>query len=348
MAAGPGTLSKYAIAKASAWGTAVTLSTNHRAPIRSSTLQFRRDTIDDDSIVGTAERALPILGNKVVGGSTVFLADYRQHLLEAALFMGTAGAPTLIETGVYKHVLPWTADVTGKFASIGLDWGGKKVHVLASVKALRRLWQSRAGRAVEETYDWLGRGMDDTQASSGWTYRYDPSADGGRLISHAHGVWRVNAASGGALGSSDKFYPTQCEVEMARGHIQDFAQAADSEEPIPGEFAVIGVRLVFFGADSGLYTLFREALENETALKMDAVYTHGVLLGSTKYRERSFYFPNLKVVEVPTELPGPGPIPFEVRMTAHKASAVPTGFPSGYDEAVTEEAQLELSTDILA
>lgn len=348
MAAGPGILSKYAIAKGSTWGTAVTLGSNHRGPVKTASLKYLRDQIPDDSIVGTAERAVSVQGNARVEGACVFQGDYRQHLLEAALLMGTAGAPTLVETGVYKHVFPWTVDVTGLFATVGLDWGGKKVHVFASAKPVRRLWASRAGQAVEETFDFLGRGMDDSTSSSGWTFRYDPSADGARAILHRQLVARCNAASGGALGSSDKVYPTSLEIEFRRGHVQDYAQAGDPEEPIPGDFAEIAVSMNFFGAEAGLFTLFREAYENDTLLKLDAVYTHGVLLGSTQYRHRAFYFPALRVVDCPTDLPGAGPVPFSVRLTAHKASAVPTGFPTGYDEACTEEAQFELATDVLA
>lgn len=339
MAGGPGTLSKLAVVQGTTWGTAVTLTTGHRRPFKSCTIQQRQETVPDDTITGKSTRALPGAGgNKVIEGGIVAQADYRQNGILIACLLGAAASPSTSDTSAKTHVLPFTDDQVGKFLTVGHDAGGKRVEAFASWKPNRWLFSARAGQAAEDSFDGLGRGMDDAGASSGWTFENDPSGGGGRPVYLSQGVFRVNAQSGGALGSSDKVYPTSFQLEVRRNLTQDYAQAAESEEPLPSSFADIEVSLDFFALDATLVALFREAYLNQTALKMDAVFTSNVLAGAaTVYMARKLYLPSLRVVECPLETPGPGPVPARVRMTAHHASAVPTGFTSGYDEALTVE-----------
>lgn len=349
MAGGYGSQSKLALVKGSTWGTAVALGSGHRYPFVSTGLKRVIEQIADDSLLGQAERAVSWNGNEVIGPAPIVsIGDYRQHLLQAAAFMGAAGVPTTVETGVYKHVLPWTASVDGLFLSAGLDIAGKDVHGFNSIKAMRRLIQVAAGGRMEESYEYVGRGIDKTLSSGSWTYTTDPNGTGARLILHRHGVWRINTAAGGALGGSDKVYPTRMEIDLNRAHGYEFAQAALMEEPIPGDWASLGVRLDFFAVDAALLALFLDNRDADTPMKMDAVFTYPTLLGATQYPHRAFYFPLLKIVDVDAPVTGPGRVSFSVSMTAHKNSAVPTGFPTGYDEAVTEEWQNGLSADPLA
>jgi hypothetical protein len=333
-----GLISKLAAVQGSTWGTAVSLTTNHRKPFKSCTFKHRTERIPDDTITGKATRAKPGAGgNLVVDGGFVAQADYRQNELFIAAILAAAASPgAASDTSAYTHVLPFTDDQAGKFLTIGHDAGGKRVEILKSVKLNRWLFEARSGQVGEDTFDGLGRGVDDSGASSGWTYEYDPSGGGGRGIYLSQGVIRVNAESGGSLGSGDVILPARFAMELRRNLTQDYAQAAESEEPLPSTFADIEVMLDFFALTTALKDLFREAHQNRTALKMDAVFTGAELAGaSTVYHARKLYFPSLEVLECPLDTPGPGPVPCTVRMSAHHASAVPTGFPSGYDEAMT-------------
>ena len=220
--------------------------------------------------------------------------------------------------------------------------------MFASLRTNRWLSEFRPGQPGKDSFDYLGRGMDDTTASSGWTFANDPSGGGGQVAYLSQSTIRVNAQAGGALGGSDRIYPTRFAVEVRRNLTQDYAQSAESEEPLPSDFNEVDVMLDFFTISTALKDLFREAYLNQTALKLDAVFTQATLLGATLFRTREYYLPSLRVVECPLDTPGPGVVPFSVRMTAHHASAVPTGFTAGFDEVLTVVLQNELSAALLA
>jgi len=347
-----GTLAKLALVKGATWGTAVALSTGHRVPFVSSSLDYQRDQIPNDDISGRPMRQSSVLGNAFVDGSVVISGDYNQapHLLLAAVMMGTAGVPTTVETGVYKHALLLAADVQGLFLSAGLDYGGVDVYGFDSIKPVRRLIQIASGGRLDETYEFQGRGVDKTLTSPGWTYADDPT-DGGTLrVLHRQMVVRVNASAGGALATpADVVYPTQLEIDINRGHTTEYAQAGEPDEPTPADFGSVTVRLTFYGMSAALLTLFRDSKDDGTPLKLDAVIDHGTLIGATENSTRAFYLPKLIVTECPNTVPGPGRVPMSVVMTAHQAASDPTGFPTGYGAVeLVDEWQNEQSADPLA
>lgn len=345
-----GTKAKLALVKGVTWGTAVALSTGHRLPFVSCGLDYQVDQIPNDDISGRAMRQASINGNAFVDGPLVISGDYtqKQHLLLAAIFMGTAGVPSLIETGVYEHTLPLTPDVQGLFLSAGLDYGGVDVYGFNSIKPVRQLIQISSGGRMDTTYEFLGRGVDKTLTSSGWTYTDDPTNGGTRRILHRQMTVRANVASAGALGGSDQVYPTLLEIDINRNHSQEYAQASESEEPTPDDWGTATVRMTFYGMSAALLTLFRDNRDSGTPLKMDVVIDHGSLLGATQNRLRTFYMPKLKVTECPNQVPGPGRIPMTVAFQAAEAASSPTGFPASTTQEVVDVWQNEQSADPLA
>jgi hypothetical protein len=349
--AGEGSLSKLAIVKGATWGTAATLSTGNRAPFVSKSLKARREAIPDESILGHPLRAISRNGSRVVEGDIVVQADYRQvgGLLQDALFLGSAGAPAAVETGVKLHTLKLADTVTGLFATCGIDLGGVKVEGFNSIKCVRRSLSLRAGDAMKVTYGYVGRGFDDTISSSAWTFATDPQGDGQQQVLMSHAVLRINAQSGGALGSGDVCYPVEIGIEMSRPLGVEYGQSPDPEEPLPSGWGEVAISLTFYRCTSALYDLLRAAHLQETNLKMDLVFSWPVLLGATKYPQWALYFPMLRCIEVPLDIPNPGKVPFSARFTAHDAgSTAPTGFTSGFTNAVVETRQIALTTDILA
>ena len=350
MAGAPGTLSKAAIIKGATWGTLAALTTNHRLPIKSATVDQRVEHVPNDIVSGYAERQASFLGNKRIEGSVVLVGDYRQGNLMDAIFLGEDGTPATVDISAYLHTMLWQPSPVGKFLSLGLDRGGAVVREFHSVKPTRRLVVSAAGGYLESTFDFVGRGITKGGSSSGWTYRYSPVNGGSKLILHRHGTWRFNAQSGGALGAGDKVYPVRFELEATRGLSPDWAQAGEMEEPLPGDFAEIVLRMTFYALDSTLATLFRDAYDANTLLKGDVVFvdTSGLLGSTTAYRQRAYYFPKLVVTECPEEIPGPGVVPFRVAMTAHAVDTAPTGFAAAHITALAEEQQTDYASDYLA
>lgn len=346
-----GILSKLAIVQGSTWGTAATLTTGHRAPFKGSTLQRAIAKILDDDVKGKATRGIPTNGSESVPGMLSFTGDYRQtpHFTLAALLMGIGATPTTVESGVYAHVLPFQPTTDGLFATIGVDLGGADVHAFKSCKPTSRTIRIAGGGKWEEQYQFLGAGLDSSVASSGWTYAYDPNGNGARRVLASQTVIRCNTHAGAALDSTYVIKPRLVTITIGRGLTQDFPVGQTyGDEPILGDFAEITITLEFFDTTAALLALFRDNKDADTPLKLDIVATHGTLLGSTQYRQRKLYFPKLSIDDVPTDIDGPGPQPFKVTLSAHFSDVVPTGFPSGYDEEVTEVIQYERSTALLA
>ena len=343
--------SKLAIVKGSTWGTAVALSTGHRMPFRSTGLDYQRTPVPNEDINSRGVQGPPDLGNSFVNGPIEISGDYRQvgHQLLAAMIIGAAGSPgAAVETGVYLHRMRFQPNTNGLFVSAGVDFGGVDVWGFNSVKPSRRVLIAQSGGRLDERYEFDGRGVDKTISSSGWTYATDPT-DGGTLrVLHRHATLRINAQSGGALGSSDETPFTRVEVDISRNHQMEYAQQGQPEEPSPAGWGSVTLRVTFFGATAALMTLLRDAKDARTELKADLKFNHGVLLGATLNHERCFYFPKLVVTDAPMNIPGPGPIPFSVTMSAHAAASTPTGFTSGDTQEVIETWQNARSTDILA
>lgn len=345
-----GSTGKLAIAKASTWLTAVSLGTNHRTPFKSTTLDYQREQIENDDISGRGVRQSSVAGNSFNDGNVVISGDFRQmqHLVLAALFMGAASRTEEDVGTTYLHTLKYQPHTDGLFLSAGVDYGGADVYGFASLKPTRRLIQIAAGGYMEETYDFLGGGIDKTIASSGWTYRTDPT-DGGKLpILASQMTCRFNVQTAGALGSGDNVYPTRVEIDMNRALDQEYAQQGAPEEPQSSTWQTIGLRLTFLGMDASLLALFRDNRDDDVALKGSIEIAHPTVLGGGLTRERNFWLPKLKVTDCPNSIPGPGRIPMTVAMTAHVASAAPTGFPTGYLEEIVEEWQNEHDVDPLA
>lgn len=347
----PGITSKLALMKGATWGTLPSLTTGHRAPFVSSTLGRSFANVEDPSLLGKSTQAIGSNGSANIGGQLAWLRDYRQrqHMIAAACLAGAAGVPTTVETGVYKHVLPWQPSTAGLFLGAGVDLGAADVHGFPSLKPVRRTIRIVGGRAHEESIEFLGGGaVDKSIASSGWTYLTDPNGNGARRIQASQTVLRMNAHAGGALDSSAVVKPSSIEINLARGLAQDFPVGQSyGEEPVAGDWSRITLNLTFFNWTAALLALFLDNRDADTPLKADLVATHGTLLGATEYRKWAMYFPKLRVLDCPTAIPGPGPIPATVTLEAHFSDAVPTGFPSGYDEEVTEEFQNEVATDPL-
>lgn len=355
-----GTKSKMAIKKGTTWGTAVDLGANDRVPFVSCGLINEPQQIQDDTITDATTRRPSLNGNHTNEGPLVVQADYRQHLLMNALLFGSAGVPTgPVDTAAYTHTMKFQKSVQGRMATIAIDKGGvktadgsKKCEAWASVKPQRMTFVSTAGDKAMETFDLVAAGYFDTEDPVDWTYpaATSPENGGGRTLVHARQVCRVNLQAGGALGSGDRIYPNRVELVFDRAFGRSFSQGVDVEEPVPDGWQEITVRLDFFTAKGSLLDLFRDARDAETLLKMDLAYTHTKLItgAASTFYSRTFYFPKLRVTRCPLTVDGPGAQPYRVEMTAHLATAAPTGFPVGCVEECWQQFVNEISTDPLA
>lgn len=335
-----GDASKLAIAQGSTWLTAIALGTDHRLPFRSCTLDNLPQLVQNDDLNGSGVRESGHVAAYKVAGGVGITGDYHQfpHMLLAALMMGQSGAPTESPTDVHTHAMAFQPNTDGKFATIGVDYGGVDVHGFASLKPTRRVLVVEPSGRLEEDYEFIGAGVDKTISSGAWTYKDDPRNGGTLRVLQRHLTIRANANSGGALGSSDAITPLRMEIEFSRPLTEDPGAGGLLEEPVASDFAAINITLGFKSMTAALRTLFGDARDADSALKMDVTFDYGVVIPTTAVNyQRLFYFPKLKVIEAPNTVPGAGPIPYQVRLSAHPAASVPTGFPSGYTQPAIEE-----------
>lgn len=346
--------SKVAIRKGATWGTAVALTTGHRVPFRSAAFDGQPGLLPDETVVETAERNPSDIIEVRAAGDLAAYTDYRQRLLLWAIMMGTAGTPATVEASVaFKHTLLWTPDIQGKFFTYGRhgDVGSSKGLKVASAKPNTLRLAGAVGGRLEETWGLLGAVVTRGETPSGWTYTTDPMGGAARHVLHRLGTLRINAGAGGALGSSDAMALCRgFELNLNRNLSMDFGANLASIEPAPDGFADLTLKLDFYGATEALYDLLRNAQEARTLMKADYLFDSGIKIGASATNNYLFnlYMPSMVIQDAPLPIQGPGRTPFSVEFALHKAAAVPTGFPSGYDEALVVEFQNELSADILA
>lgn len=346
-----GSTAKLAIAKGATWLTLPALGATSRMHFNSTNLDYNQDDIEDDKITGRSTRGAPEQGNARNTGNIILTSDYRQvpNMLLAALMMGSSPAPTIVDTDARLHVMKYQPSVAGLFFGAGVDYGQADVRGYKSLKVSRHLTAIAVGGRVDETFDCVGGGLDKTISSGTWDYTQDPTDGNSKTMLGRQMAVRVNTASGAALGSGDVIYPTRVEIDCNRNLLLQFAQGADPTEPVPNGWDTVTVRMTFAGADAALIALFKDAKEAKTRLKADVVLDDGEVVGAVSAtRHRAWYFPKLAVGPAPLAIPGPGPVPFQVTMTAHQAAAAPTGFPAGYVDEVTQEWQNEVTDTILA
>ena len=351
--------SKVGFAKGSVWGTAVAVGANDQVPYLECDLPGDPEILNDDTVQATAERAPPDFGSNR-GDTTIRMrCDYRQpvQMFLRALLFGNAGVPTTVEVAVaFKHVFTWQPHANGLFASgaFHADAGATKAIRIASLKPSSILTEGRAGQGLDMTTVLMGGGYDRTTDPSAISYTFDPNAGGSKHVLHRQMEslgFRCNAQSAGALGSTDVFFPASFRLTIDRQYEAVFSQASRPDEPETreGGFSEIRLEVDFYQMTTGQVDLFRDALELGTALKADWQY-EGDDLPSTAADnewELNWFFPHLRVVEAPFQLKA-GRLPQRVVFTAHSASTLPTGFPTGYTQALIEEHQNETATDYLA
>lgn len=347
---------KIALKKAATWGTVVALGAGDRQACISDFIDPQRIMLPDDTLLGNATRNPAQRGDLNVQGAITYHSDYAQMGLLRALIMGVAGVPTTVEATIaflHKFAIGPTA---GLFASYGKD-DGVEAFTLASFKPNVLTLTSEQGGGMRESVTPICGVLDeDGESSSGWTFATDPRGQGAFIAKHRQGVFRCNAASGGALGSSDIFYPIRVEISINR-NLEGNPGMNDSIEPAPaaGSWVELRVVLEFDEYTAAHHALFYDAMkaaESGTLLKFDYLFTGPEISGtaSNNTYQSNFFAPAARVVLAPREVPGPGKLParVELELTKDNSGSAPTGFTAGYVEELIWEIQNGDTADYLA
>lgn len=358
MAKGKGYQSIVGLRKASTWGTAVACGAGHGLEVLTVGLKADRGIVSDMSITGTVSQRQGDKGNIVAGGDIVLPMRYEGIGQLLAAVLGTAGAPSTVDTTGKKHIYRPAATTDGIFWTLAYEiLKDAVIYEFDSVKITGFSIKATIPGRIELTVRAIAKGFTDASAINTTTTIDTITQSANLEIAQARQlVVRLNAQTGGALGASDAKYLTAFELNVDRPLEADFTtEFGDStSEPMPPSgdaFLKVGGVLTFSQYDNGGTggnSPFPLEQYNRTLKKMDWTLTGDNLAGAATSKYQFVGYHPMVVFGEGKPTLAAGALGWSIPFTAHHVSAIPTGFPTGYVEAVVIENVNQGATDVLA
>lgn len=243
-----------------------------------------------------------------------------------AIAMGTAGTPTSMGSGAYYNTYTLKDRVDGLFGTLfakhTVDTGTDKVWAYPSVKVGGFTIHAVAGQPTEISFHQTANDCDIDNATSMASVTV-PTL-GNRLMGGECQV-RMNAQSGGALGSGDVIQPAEWTLTYKRPmdaeHVTDGDQTII--EPVETGFADLSLSMRFPRYNTANHA-FLTALGNDTRQKCDITFT-GALIGGANYYMRRYRFPHLVVTNIDAPKSGPAIVPLNIEFKVAGVESAVTG-----------------------
>jgi len=330
MAGVSGSELKFAAKKASAWGTAVACGAADGFLSLATGIKRDAEVLSDDSL-GQYFIAGATPGAVKVEGAIPRYLRYDGDDLFLALFMGTAGVPSVNSgyASAYDYVYDWAVNTDGLFATFCKHMKNYIAEV-ASLKITGFTIKGETGKPLQISYDAIGNDVITTSVTNTTTtFGNVTIAETGNRLNFGQGVFRMNDASGIALGSSHVIAPSSFELTVKRkltgvygAYKTAFAGNAQDviDEPTNDGQPEITLKLEF-PRHSAVTRL--DELGNDTRKKCDIVFT-GALIGGTANKTFRLQFPHLMMKSVDVA-DASGIIKEPVEYLVLPATAAPTG-----------------------
>ena len=329
-----------------------TLATAHAFVATSEALRRVEQKEENSEMVGQIHRRRATHLGNMVDGPITFQGDYNALPFLIAFGMGTAGTPTETEAAArYTHRIQQHDSMIGVYATLGVNRnidktgsdGDETAFVYQAAKANGFVFTAEQGSVCKLTMPWLCRELTEDADPSAWTYR-DNVNTGMQYMLLSQAVLRINAASGGALGSGDVLdLPVRVEISYAPNLGSDiYDDEGALDEPVMRRPPETRISVTWSRINQTLRTLLVDAFTNTTALKADLVFT-GAALGAGTYAA-TWSFPHIYVdsdldfVSENADLVG-----FPVEFHAQVATAAPTGM-----TGITNPVDLSVVNDVNA
>lgn len=343
------------IKKATTWGTEVVPASGDGVEVTSLGVNGGLELVGDEQMTGAITAKPSSSGNHKFDVDLSSAIRYEGLETLVALFMGTAGAPTTVDTTAKQHVIKLKADHDGIFSTVAYEYlKDTKVGVLPSVK-----WNSLeiSGKQGERLMLNM-KGMANTWTNSSGT-NTTTSIDSVTLSSNrlyamfGDVAFKMNDQSGGSLASTP-IYVQGFTLSMERP-IKDNVTTEFSNktsEPLASGFATAKLKLDFAVAADGTggNELFQADQLAGTAKKAKLEFTSTTLAGSaTQMFQWLIWMPYVQILSGEKITPKePGAIAWSIDCELHHVTTVPTGWTSGYLDAVVFDMFTQRSTDALA
>lgn len=314
------------------------------------------DLIPDQQIATGAISAKPSSnGNHKVDFE--ISTGYRYEGMETflALFFGTAGAPSVVDTSAYQHVLKPKADFDGIFSTIAYEYlKDALVGVLPSAKFTSLTISGKQGERIKISMKGMANTFTDASASNTTTTIDTVTLPSVReYATFPQAAWLMNDQTAGTLAATP-IYVQGFELNLERPHKENVTTefANKSGEFLPSGFLTGKGKIEFAVAQNGTggNALFLADQMAGTAKKAKLTLTSAVLAGAaTQMYALHIWMPYMQL------LPGAKPVPSEAGAIAwsqdfelHHVGTIPTGFTAGYTDIVTVDLFSKLATDALA
>lgn len=342
---------KAAFKKASAWGTAVACGANNGILILPRSIK-KSANVDVDNSLGNFYAKDGDLGPIAVEG--VLPAYLRYDSLDALIaeFMGIAGAPTQQGgTTAYAFLYRFDTDTDGYFGTLVANMKNY-IEEHPSAKIAGMSIKGEVGKPVEISFDVTSiNKVYDSVVNTLVTFNNVTYFETSNRVKFSQGVFRMNDASGGALGAGNAIYPSAFEFSAKRklkgeydgqykftsgSNVQDLI-----DEPQNDGAPEITLKLDFPRHTAVTYL---SALGADTRKKLDMTFTGG-LIASSYYRQFKIEFPHLQLKnDDPAD--AEGIIKEQLEFNCYGATAAPTGMT--YTEPFCISGINRLSTNPLA
>lgn len=337
------------------WGTAVQVGAGDQIGFLSENIARSRANRRSAELNGTPWRSRSTSGRKDFNGPWRVPFNFDEIHRPLAHAMGTAGTPTTVEATVaFKHVIKPKASLFGIFGSLVFANDAFWVREYPSAKLNGFTISNEADGDVAVEFPVIGSNeiVDDTGATQIADYSTitRPNGDGEVAVFEDVQVL-LNAQAGGALSGSDEIFIEGVSIEFA-SNLE--AMYTSENAPLISEPQRNG--RPEFTVELSLAT-FEEvdritAQLNDTLSKMSITWGNTVDIPGTASSNK--YYSTLYFPRVEYEPASQGPIEGEgmlketVRLHCIGVDTIPTGFPTGYTDALTIEIQNADSSDALS
>lgn len=344
------------VKKGATWGTAVVPAASDGVEVLSLVPDGGTDMIEDNQITGRVTKRESSPGNRNV--TMVLRTGLRYEGVGRliALMMGTAGVPATVDTSGRRHTFKIKDDLDGIFSTIAYESiKDTKVEELTSVKLNKLKLTGKTGERFELEVEGICRDWKDDSASNTTTTIDSITLPSNRefaLFSQA--ALLMNAQSGGALAGGDAVYIEGFELSLERAMRAPFTTGGGDkcDEPTEddGMFTVTGsFEFATLLTGTGGNATFLAEQMSLTRKKATLTLTSPNLAGAaTEPFSHKLWLPNLQFGKAKVGIPSAGTQRWTQPFTAYHVTAAPTGFTSGYVDAVTWDNVNQDTADVLA
>jgi hypothetical protein len=343
------------VKKAATWGTEVVLGATDGLEVESLDVNAGADLIPDNQLTGVVTMKPSSLGNLKVDVTLKTALRYEGLEVLTALVMGTAGAPTTVDTTAKQHVLKFKNDFDGIFSTLAYEYlKDTKVGVVPGLKWNKLKISGKQGERLMFEASGIGDTWSDASATNTTTTIDTITLSANRLYAVYRDVtFLLNDQTAGSLAATP-IYIQGFSLEIERPHDQNVTteRGNKTSEPLPSGFATGKLTLDFSVAQDGTggNVLFLADQIAGTAKKAKIEITSTTLAGSaTQMFQWFIWMPYVQFSPVAKPSPSqPGAISWSQEAELHHVGTIPTGFTATYVDMVTIDQFTQRTTDALA